>query len=511
MSSYIYSLQQRVEELERQIQIQKDKSYRPPLLASDLIRASQQEHDFIGLGTSLSLFDQLCRVPLLFPAESSSSRKLDNPENAHTLESSTPVAVLPVDCDHLLTPQIQHKLLVCFFERLSVELPPFLPEQYEDMFRRDMTPLLTYSIDPNPWLRIILLYIYAISARFLSRDLHPEYAYIEHACQTELQRALPISFTKFCANEQHALDQVTAACLSILYELVGPGRSKISLDVLNTSQMLFAVAAYIHKDSDHRLQLVSRSANFLSQVEAYVIILNKPWFVYNAYMLLYRSICLHFKRPSCQFYSIRALSNHETTWLDISMEILQTFQGHFERNSEAVLNSVLSKHGHIHDPSYANKELDESALLLTLNQHPIFSADLSWLMSSDPVATRPCSTGFFKRVSQAAQSYLQLMSNKQKSRQTVLCLWLSVEQVIQAGFVWVIYLLYTMKTPSETSIGIKLDASNPLATLTQCNFLLVSLTEKWNPGRPYYASWELIYNKAVDTFSKTIFINGRHS
>jgi hypothetical protein len=268
--SYIYSLQQRVEELEKQIQIRKNEIHSPQSLASNLIGPSIQEHDFIGFGTSLSLFERLCQVPLLFGPGSSSSAILNNSENAHTSESSTPFAMLPVNCDQLITPPIQQKFLGCFFERISAQFPPFLPEQYEDMFRQETNPLLAYSTDSSPWLRIILLYIYAICARFLSRDIHPEYAYLEHACQVELQTSLPISFNTFYAYEQHALDQVTVTCLSILYELVGPGRSKISLDVLNTSQMLLAVVSYIHNEDDHRLQVVARVAFFLSQIEAYV-------------------------------------------------------------------------------------------------------------------------------------------------------------------------------------------------------------------------------------------------
>jgi hypothetical protein len=187
------------------------------------------------------------------------------------------------------------------------------------------------------------------------------------------------------------------------------------------------------------------------------------------------------------------------------MELLQTFQGHYDRNTEIMLISILSKYGHIYDFSLKNQELDESALLLMLNQHPIFSTDLSWIMSSDPVAACPCSIGLFERIAQAARSYLQLMSAKQKSRQAVLSIWLTLEQVIQAGLVWIIYLLYSMKAPSETGRAIEVDGSSPLEALIECNFLLVSLTEKWNPGRPYRAAWELIYTKTVDTLCKDIY------
>lgn len=445
-------------------------------------------------------------MPILFPVGSSSSAILDNPDDAHTSEGLALVAALPVDCDLLLTPPVQRKLLGCFFDRISAELPPVLSEQHDNMFRQDINPLLTYSIDPNPWLRLILLHIYAISARLLSRDLHPEYAYLEHACQTELQRALPMAFNKFHAFEPHAFDQVTVACLSILYELVGPGRSRISLDVLNTSQMLFAVASYVHKEDDARLQLVARLAFFLSQVEAYVDTFDKPWVAYATNKLHSRSICLHYKRPSAQFYALCALSNHNMTWLDISMEFLQKVQGHYDSNTETMLNSILSNHGTIHNLSPTNQELDELALLLTLNQHPIFSTDLGWIMSSDPEAACPCTIGLFEQVTQAARLYLQLMSTRQKSQQTVLCIWLTMERIMQAGFLCVIHLLFSMKA-SKTSKQTEIDSPSSLEPLMQCTSLLVYLTEKWTPGRPYYVAWELIYMKIVDAFSKTIYAN----
>lgn len=185
------------------------------------------------------------------------------------------------------------------------------------------------------------------------------------------------------------------------------------------------------------------------------------------------------------------------------MELLQKFQGHYDSRTETMINSILSNHGVMSDLSPINQELEESALWLTLIQHPIFSTDLNWIMSSDPEAACPCTIGLFKRVAQAACLYLQLMSTKQKTQQIVLSLWLTTERVMQAGFVWIVYLLYTMKTSSQSSKRTEAHKSSPLEPLIQCNFLLVYLTEKWSPGRPYYVAWELIYMKIVDAFSKT--------
>jgi hypothetical protein len=231
----------------------------------------------MGLGTSMSLFDQLIRLPVLFPPAYSASAVALSPESPSGIRElmSRPLAlpVLAIDLDHLMPPEVQRQLLDFFLETISLEIPPVLSKQHESLFLQEINPLAMSSTAPNTWLRVILLSIYSISARVLSRDFNTDYAHLENICLNEVSKALPISLGDFFAYDQNALDQVTILCLCIIYELVGPSRSKISLDVLNAGQTLLAIVPYITKNDGIGHQSASRLAFFLSQAEALVTLI----------------------------------------------------------------------------------------------------------------------------------------------------------------------------------------------------------------------------------------------
>jgi hypothetical protein len=186
------------------------------------------------------------------------------------------------------------------------------------------------------------------------------------------------------------------------------------------------------------------------------------------------------------------------------MEILQHFQGNFENREESCMNSILSKW---HEMSHTQFQSEEFTMLLNICLHPAFSSNLAWLASNNPPESCPCSITLLNQVAQAARSYLQCIAAKQESHQPVLCISLTMERVLQAGFVWIIYILYSISYAkyighggSETNEIQVMSGLNLLEPLSCCQSILLSLSEKWRPGRPYYAVWNMIRNKVVDAF-----------
>lgn len=283
-ASYVYSLQKRVQALENQIRTHQEAPMSEQYVSLQDKEASPQSYDYIGLGTSVSLFEQLCYIPLLFSIHSTAETpniSVYTP-NSGIDQMSQPL-LLPVSADdsaHLLTPAVQRSLMKCFFERVSPELPPILPKESEEILLQDVDPLSTFSKNSNPWLRAILFSVYAVSAHLVSTDFHAEYAYLERICLNELDQVLSETSGTFNVCSPYTLDQVTVLCLGILHELVGPGRSRISRDVVNAAQILLSIVPHIDRNDSGRLESASRLALFLSQVEAYDDLI-QFWYKYS--------------------------------------------------------------------------------------------------------------------------------------------------------------------------------------------------------------------------------------
>lgn len=275
--SYIYSLYQQVDKLERQIRAEKDNclNINSRNVPSNSVEGRPsatftEQYDFVGSSTSVQLFDRLCRLSVLFPRDRSISLEsptpLDLQRPAAELHPFLPVETIEVES--FLTPGIQSDLLRYFSLRVSSKLPSVLSGHQERIVLLQENPLSVCGRDF--WLPIILLSIFSISARLISRDLQAEYAYLDYLCWDKVEKALANtqndSFS--ISGPMYSLDQVRVLCLSIIRELVGPGRSRISLDLLNTAQLLQVVVPRISVHDQAGQESISRIGFFLSQVEA---------------------------------------------------------------------------------------------------------------------------------------------------------------------------------------------------------------------------------------------------
>ncbi|KAL2822243.1 hypothetical protein BDW59DRAFT_163835 [Aspergillus cavernicola] len=460
---YIYSLQQQVERLEQQIQTRQGHSQGPSHLIPQRDWQLSQEYDYVGSGTSVDLFGQLCRLLGLSVDSSTVHSRISQTDAARecTLEPLLPVSGL--DVDRFLTSSLQKELILYFITRVGSELPPILSEQQEQTLIQEANPLLVCNRSRNPMLRLILLSVFAISARLVSRDRHAEYAYLDHICWNEVHGALTGS-SEVSVFNGNALDQVRVMCLLIVHQLVGSGQSRISLDLLNAAQLLLAAVPYIAKDDQTRLGSVSQLGLFLSQVEV--------------------SVCSHFKRPSTQYQTLRALSRHRTTWLDTCIQISQLFEQE-ERVTEAKMALVFPQW---RQDSHLREQLTPETALIYLSLHPLFTTDLTWL-GSESLPDCPCSLELLLYVSHAARSYIEHLFTP--SVPAVLCIWMTLERVLRAGFVWVISVVYRLRTERQV------DVADLLTPLTRCDHVLSVLVERWKPGLPYYSSWDIVRQKVL--------------
>ncbi|KAL4809419.1 hypothetical protein BDV18DRAFT_80342 [Aspergillus unguis] len=241
---YIHSLEQQVEQLER---IQERRHSQP-------LHPQPEINDYIGPGTSADLFDELCCV-----LEISTLNVKDSSHSQHPL-------TLP-DIGHILTPSLQHHLIAYYIATVNLGLGQILSAQQQEAWLQHPTPLLLCS--PNPTLRAMMLSVFAVSARLLSREC-AEYAYLANTCWKEVQRAV---VSDVSVTDAHALDHVRTLCLMLVYELIDTSGGRFPLKLLNAAQFLLAAVPYIATD---RVASVSQLGLFLSQIEVYVPSLYYP-------------------------------------------------------------------------------------------------------------------------------------------------------------------------------------------------------------------------------------------
>lgn len=170
------------------------------------------------------------------------------------------------------------------------------------------------------------------------------------------------------------------------------------------------------------------------------------------------------------------------------MELSQLFQ-RAEPITEADLSSIF--------PDWnRNDPLQLNSSLLRLYLHPIFTKDLAWLHSA-AVDKYPCSAELFTQVAQAARSYIELLADSY-CNEFVFCIWSTMERVLQASFVWVIFVIYQIQTSPGHGRRASRHDSDLFVPLSRCDFLLISLSEKWKPGLPYYRAWDVVHTAVLN-------------
>ncbi|KAL4875348.1 hypothetical protein BJY04DRAFT_165455 [Aspergillus karnatakaensis] len=333
------------------------------------------------------------------------------------------------------------------------------------MFSQEADPLLTCSRAGTPLLRIVLLSTFAISAHLISRDFHAEYAYLARMCWSEVQRSMKTFPNDIHLLDETSLDHIRIMCLIAVNELIGPNRSRVSMDLLNASQLLLTMAPQTQQN-DHMVSVsFAQLGLFLSQLEA--------------------SLCLHFQRPSMQYETLRTLSSQPTTWLDTCMRISQLFQ-RSKKPTEAELTSIPEM------PKFPASRLTTEIVSTYLELHPLFTADLSWLCAENVVC--PCSSELLLHVSSAARIYIEHLYSKKSA----VCIWMTLERVLKSGFVWIVWTIYQLRAGHDIDVA---DLTRPL---TQCDHVLSVLVERWKPGLPYYESWDIIRQTTLSVIHDAI-------
>lgn len=173
------------------------------------------------------------------------------------------------------------------------------------------------------------------------------------------------------------------------------------------------------------------------------------------------------------------------------MDVVQMFECD-ESPTETDVTSMLTEW---------EEEHGSKLTVLRLYLHPLFTRDITWLNSA--TSECPCSAEFLDQVGQAARSYIGDLVNLNRSgNQPVLCIWLMLERVLQAGFVWIIFVLRQIQTGRDLQLGG--DWSNLLEPLSLCDSLLTLFCEKWKPGLPYHRAWNIVRQRVSHTVFETI-------
>lgn len=224
------------------------------------------------------------------------------------------------------------------------------------------------------------------------------------------------------------------------------------------------------------------------------------------------------------------LSVHEPTELDAMFDIIQKCQ-YPQLLREADLVSSIPDRYRIGEAA----EMPFATALIYMSMHPIFTADLAWLGSTE--YRLPCSSLLLDKVAHASKIVIEQIAARNQ-RLEILCVWIECERLLQAGLLWAIFVLHKHGSPVLLAHGYRDSAGDTRATsnfsgkislighrgrrmeervtglgfhdhgvdrtsllepLILCTSTLKSLTGRWKQGSSHCLAWDSIYPSILNT------------
>lgn len=231
-----------------------------------------------------------------------------------------------------------------------------------------------------------------------------------------------------------------------------------------------------------------------------------------------------------QYKSLMDLFVHESTELDAMFDILRKCQ-YSQPLREADLVSSIPDRYRIGEAA----EMPFATALIYLFMHPIFTADLAWLVSTEHQL--PCSTMLLDKVAHASKVVIEDIAARNQPLE-ILCVWIECERLLQAGLIWAIFVLHKHGSPMLLANGYRdragdtratsdfsgkisltshrgrrmekelsdlgfhghsVDKTSLLEPLILCTSTLKSLAGRWKQGSSHCLAWDSIYPRILNT------------
>lgn len=137
-----------------------------------------------------------------------------------------------------------------------------------------------------------------------------------------------------------------------------------------------------------------------------------------------------------------------------------------------------------HDAVPSSMSIASSTLHFAL--HPLFTSKIDSILGDHSVEI---AADIIQLVANAALAKINIFMQTKRDAK-IISIWLTAEQVLEAGAVWAVYLIILRRTQTFQGGLASIGTSAAMNPLTKCSALLSSFAERWKEGTIYVEVWE---------------------
>ncbi|EXJ92791.1 hypothetical protein A1O3_01344 [Capronia epimyces CBS 606.96] len=500
-SSYLYSLQQEKQRLEREIQHATDNSHTPTddfEVGAHSQQALEQDYHlnithqdvllspsrtvYLGPGSMARLLERVLKrmvhwclennVPMpdrLLPDQSSWSIQAEHSTTVKSFVITHDPRKL--ELQSLVPASTQRALIDHYFKTVSSEYT-FLPSELEPPLLVHENPLRWYSANKDEPGGFAMSIVFAISSTLVTRDVDSNLSIISTRCLEEVRMVAqrtqslgdPIESTRWTCTALGALAlcELINPLFGQLWDLLGKALS--TLDDLRQEYEL------IHREMDDDFRRLERS---LLKMES--------------------ATALHFRRPSpfCAM-RLRTISEEASSSGHLPDEL--TVASHLLDLAEKFTISPRPPESTFERLIPVSMQLTSINSPISIHSATLYTA-LHPLMTNSDAASKgilnDSSMRLFHVIAHSASAVIDHFARLDGGRK-IISLWMAADRVLEAGLVWASYLMYHRITtpgyrPSD-SIGTRV-AMSPVLKVSA---LLASFSARWNSATAHVQAWETV-------------------
>ncbi|KAK7523030.1 uncharacterized protein IWZ02DRAFT_260707 [Phyllosticta citriasiana] len=478
--SYLHALSKKIESLESTINAIKGPAEivpsPSPFSHSDCqtpLQTSQDAGVFpaLGLGTSAGLLENLLRtlVQRQLAQDQNASGLSRLAAKAREVEDDTSLAFPPLrinfsklDTQSLQQPHLQRALIEYYAKVFQSSYALLSTSQINNLLRYEH-PLRQCTASE----RLPIYGIFAISSTLVARDLDNDQSITASMWTERFHSYIAGHDSSNTPGEVRMKQTIVALCFLALLDFVSPVNSKESVwEVVGA-----ASRSYVKLLDD-------LSASSLEMDEEFERL-------GHCIYLLESTLSIHFRLPSLYCNSAPTVIPNglsEPLLYHTLYTLTQNLNFQQESASPDVETRLIPACLRINSESaWGNVSLGQAQVYLTL--HPLFT--------SPGAGTHCCSTNLLSKIALAAAAFI-MHTHKLNKERRVISIWVSAENVIQAGAAWAAYLMLHSQrdSPLHDYHILNLADLPAIEPIVKCSSILASFAERWKGGRRYCQAWE---------------------
>ncbi|KAH0840803.1 hypothetical protein FOPE_05806 [Fonsecaea pedrosoi] len=516
---YLFSLQQKVQALQLEIQQAADQESASESTELEAVPLSMQGYHlevaacdelptptriaYLGPGTSARLMQSFLKSTgrgqmsnnlhlgrHLFPNSPFHSTNLDEPRSMTSF--LTNIDLRKVELHSLVPPSTQRAIIENYFRTVATEYA-LLPIEHESDLSTYENPLKWAGSNKDDPVACSLTIIFAISSALITRDVDPILSNISSRFREDVEKLALCDGG--CRVQSNTLRWAcTALCALSMIELISPSSGQL-WDLLgraaSTMEDLQAASPLGQPNLDPELERLERVLLKLERYLSYVLL----YFVLATNIGSNSLASLHFGRPSLflQTY-LRPPADHLSLLHALSNELgvesslhrihrtLATVPVPTERYLEGLIPQFLQV-------ASTGSEISLSSARLYLALSPLFIDSDRFGNGVGMNAPSP------RMVHLITESASVLIDHYTRLNQTtsIISIWMAAEHVLIAGVIWAAGLVHQQRLSGPRLQTISSMGPGPaLGPIVKVSSLLASFSARWKAGSAFVNAWETV-------------------